>query len=131
MTEIAAVGVLLGVIALWNFGAVAVLRSLGFRLAFSVPFRFYPRKRRELLQALQGESRNTFVFISGFLFFAFPFLAGTEAYHYVLSRYIDHKTHGASSVTGFVLSFLVVAIAGTWFSIRDYENLRGNRGLKS
>jgi hypothetical protein len=127
MLGIAAVGALLSVIVLWDLAVVAVLRFSGIKLLFSTPFRFHTRKESEVLAALRGKSKTMYIFIYGFLFFACPLIAGSAAFDYVVRRYIDRSTFGLDYVTGEMVLFVILAIAGVWISDRSWRKLADKR----
>jgi hypothetical protein len=118
---IAAVGVFLGAVVLWNLAMIAAVRFFRINLPFSLTFHFYKRKEPELLKALKGRSINTYVVISGFLLFACPLFAGLTAYDYVVHRSVDHSTYGLNYVVGSVVSLVLLGIGGVWISISNWQ----------
>jgi hypothetical protein len=67
MLWIAAIGACLGVIVLWQLAMIAALRLFSTKLPFPVAFHIYPRRQHELLAALEGSRKETFVFHFWFL----------------------------------------------------------------
>jgi hypothetical protein len=123
---IAAVGAFLGAVVLWDLAVVAALRFFGIKLLFSTPFHFYSRKERELLAALQGRPKNTYVLISGFLLIACRLFAGATAFDYVVRRYVDHSTFGLNYVVGSVVLFVILTIGGVWINVRHWSKSAEN-----
>jgi hypothetical protein len=124
---LAAVGAFLGVMVLWDLAVIAMLRVLSIKLSFSTPFHFYRRKERELIAALKGRPKDTYILISGFWLFACPLFAGSTAVDYIVRRYIDHSTFGFGYVTGSVVFFILLAIGGVWISASDWRKFAGNK----
>jgi hypothetical protein len=119
---IAAVSVFLGVVVFWNLAVVAALRAFGINLPFSLPFRFFERKKGpEVLKALKGRSINTYVAISGLLLFACPLFVGLTAYDYIVRRFLEHSTYGLNYVAGSLVSFVLLGIGGVWISIGNWQ----------
>jgi hypothetical protein len=79
---IAAIGAFLSAVVLWNVAMVAALRPFGIKLPSGFPFHFYTRQRRELLAALQGRPKGTYILVSGFLLFACPLFLGFVFYDF-------------------------------------------------
>jgi hypothetical protein len=121
MWQLGAVAVLLGVIALWNVTVVAVLRGLGIRLPFSLPFRYYPRNEQGLLEALKGKQRTRYVLISGLFLFAFPLFAGLIAADYFIRRFIEHSRFNANYFSGSVVIFVLLSVTGIWNSVHNWK----------
>jgi len=129
---IAAVSVFLGVVVFWNLAVVAALRAFGINLPFSLPFRFFERKKGpEVLKALKGRSINTYVAISGLLLFACPLFVGLTAYDYIVRRFLEHSTYGLNYVAGSLVSFVLLGIGGVWIVLVQPEMERGCSPLVS
>jgi hypothetical protein len=122
---LAAFGGCVGAIALWDLAVVAALRSFGIKLLFSTPFHFYTRRERELLAALNGRPKDTYVLISGFLFFACPLFAGLTTFDYIIRRYIDHSTIGLDYVVGSAVVFVMFVMFGVGISNRKWKKFAG------
>jgi hypothetical protein len=121
MLWIAAIGACLGAIVLWQLAMIAALRLFGTKLPFSVAFHLHPRRQHELLAALEGRRKDTFVFISGFLLFACPLFVGLTAYDYIVSRSAGHPAYGLNYVVGSVAAFVVMIAAGVWTSASNWN----------
>jgi hypothetical protein len=120
MLWIAAIGACLGAIVLWQLAMIAALRLFGTKLPFSVAFHIHPRRQHELLGALKGRRKDTFVFISGFLLLACPLFLGLTAYDYIL-RSADHPAWGLNYIVGSVVAFVVMIAAGVWTSASNWN----------
>ncbi len=118
---IVAIGVFLSVVVLWNAAMVATLRPFGIELPSGFPFHFYTRQRRELLAALQGRPKGTYVLVSGFLLFALPLFMGFTSYEYILKRYIDHSEFGPPNVDTLVGSLVIFVIGGLWNGLDNWK----------
>ena len=121
MLWIAAISTCLGAIVLWQLAVIAALRLFDVKLPFSVAIRIYPRRQRELLAALKGKRKDTFVFISGFLLLACPLFVGLTAYNYIFDSSAGHPTHGLSYYVGSVVAFMVIIACGIWTSANDWN----------
>jgi hypothetical protein len=117
---LAAFGAFLGVWVLWDVAVVAALRAFSINLSFSTPFHFYRGQERELLAALKGRPKISYLLISGILFFACPFTTGFTAFEYVVSRYIEHSWFGVDYF-GVFLGFAIVAIGGILNSSSNWK----------
>jgi hypothetical protein len=73
------------VFVLYNLACISILRTFGVAIPHSFPFHFSERRERDLITSLQGRSRNTYIFVSGFLLFACPLFLGLIAYDRLLS----------------------------------------------
>jgi hypothetical protein len=72
------------VVVLCNLASISILRTFGVAIPFSFPFQFGERKERNLITSLQGRSKSTYIFVSGFLLFACPTFLGLIAYDRLL-----------------------------------------------
>jgi hypothetical protein len=111
MLWIAAIGACLGVIVLWQLAMIAALRLFSTKLPFPVAFHIYPRRQHELLAALEGSRKETFVFISGFLLLACPLFVGLTAYDYIVNRSAGHPAYGLNYIVGSVVVFVAMIAA--------------------
>jgi len=68
------------VIMLCNLTCIFMLRAVGVALPFSFLFHFNEQRERDLITSLQGRSRRTYIFVSGFLLFTCPVFLGMLAY---------------------------------------------------
>jgi hypothetical protein len=115
-----------GVIVLWQLAVVAILRTLGIRLPFSRPFRFYMRKEPELLEVQEGWTESTYILIAGFLMLTCPLFAGLIAYDYIERRCIQHSSYDAASLVGLAVVFMLLVFVGRWKSVNDWKRLSGD-----
>ncbi|MGD0508052.1 MAG: hypothetical protein ABSA27_09660 [Terriglobales bacterium] len=72
------------VFVLCNLACISILRTFGVAIPFSFPFHFGERRERDLITSLQGRSKSTYIFVSGFLLFACPMFLGLIAYDRLL-----------------------------------------------
>jgi hypothetical protein len=121
MLWIAALGACLGAIVLWELAMIAALRLFGTKLPFSVAFHIHPRRQHELLAALKGRRKDTFVFISGFLLLACPLFLGLTASDYIVNRSAGHPAYGLNYIVGSVVAFVLMSAAGVWTSASSWN----------
>jgi hypothetical protein len=131
MLWIAAIAVWLAAIVLWQLAIIAALRLFGTRLPFSVAFHNHPRRQHELLAALKGSSKDTFVFISGFLLLACPLFVGLTAYDYVVNQSAGHPAYGLNYIVGSVVAFAVMITVGVWASASDWNKYHSESSSRS
>jgi len=105
---VAAIGAGIGAIVVWELAVIAVLRLFHVNVPFSLVVHIHPRREHELLAALGRRRKHTFVFISGFLMFACPFLVGLAAGDYVIDGFPSHSTHGFNHDAGSVSPQVVI-----------------------
>jgi hypothetical protein len=123
MLWIAAIGACLGAIVLWDLAVIAALRFFGIELPFSVVFRVYPRREHELLAALKGNLKETYVFISGFLLFACPLFLGLTLFDYIAGGPLPH---GPNYIVGSILVFALMITCGVLASVSNWNKSCGN-----
>ena len=121
MLWIAAFSAGLGAIVIWEFAVIAALRGLGMKIPFAVTFHIYPRRQKELLDALKGRRKDTFVLVSGILLMAFPLLVGVIACDYV----IDRSAGLLKDIVGSAVGFVVMVACGIWTSTTDWNKNSG------
>ena len=118
------VGASIAVALLWQLAMAAILRALGIRLPFSLPFQFYTRKAPELVPVQEEWTEGTYVLIFGFLLLACPWFAGLVAYDYIARIYIEHSAYSANSLVGLAVVFLMLVVCGRWRSVNNWKKLR-------
>jgi sugar phosphate permease len=121
MLWIAAISACLGAIVLWQLAMIAALRLFATKLPFSVAFHIHPRRQHELLAALKGRGKDTFIFIYGFLLLACPLFVGLTAYDYTLNRAAGRPAYGLNDIVGSVVAFVVMIAAGVWTSTSSWN----------
>ena len=125
MLWIAAISAGLGALILWEFALIAALRVLGIRIPFAVAFHIYPRRQKQLLDALRGRRKDTFVLVSGILLLAFPLWVGLIACDYVIDRSAGPITYGLNHTVGSAVGFVVMVACGIWTSTTDWNKNSG------
>jgi hypothetical protein len=98
------------VFVLCNLACISILRIFGVAIPFSFPFHFGEGRERDLTTALQGRSKRTYIFVSGFLLFACPMCLGLIAYDCLLPTQFS----GAYYV-GTAIVFLIMVMGGVSF----------------
>lgn len=121
MLWVAAIGACLTIFVVWQLATIAALRLFGIYLPFSVAFRIYPRRERELLTLLKGSSKEKFIFISGFLLSACPFFAGLAVYDYVFDHSGAHSANDLDYIVGMAVVFALMVGCGIWSSSSRWD----------
>lgn len=121
MVWIAAISACLGAIVVWQFAVIAALRAFGITIPFTVAFHIYPRRQKQLLDALRGRGKDTFVLVSGILLLAFPLFAGLAAYDYIIDRSAGPISYGLNRIVGLAVVFGVMVACGIWTSTTEVE----------
>lgn len=125
MLWIAAISACLGAIVVWQFAMIAALRVLGMKIPFSVAFHIYSRRQKELLDALRGRGKDTFVLVSGILLFAFPLFVGLTAYDYIVDRSAGPINYDLNHIVGSAVVFVVMVACGIRTSTTDWNKNSG------
>jgi len=112
MLWVAAISACLGAIVAWQFAVIASLRVLGISIPFSVAFHIYPRRQKELLDALGRRGKDAFVLVSGILLLAFPLFVGINVYDYIIDRSVGQVTYGLDHIVGSAVAFLLMVACG-------------------
>jgi hypothetical protein len=137
MVWIAAIGAFLGAVVVWQLALIAVLRLFNVTLPLSLAFHVSPRREHELLAALNGKRKDTFVFISGFLMFACPLFVGLTTYDFVMDRYAGHATlllnptNSLSYIVGSAVLFALMIACGIWSSTSSWNKYRPDASPRS
>jgi hypothetical protein len=113
MRVLAAVFGFAAVIVLWDVSCISILRALGMAIPFSFPFHLSERRERDLITSLQGRSKSTYIFVSGFLLFACPLLLGLIAYDRLLPVQSSSGYYVGSAVV-----LVILVICGVSFGNR-------------
>jgi hypothetical protein len=107
---------LASVFVLCNLACISILRTFGVEIPFSFPFHFSERRERDLIASLQGRSKGTCIFVSGFLLFACPMFLGLIAY----DRLLPIRSSSGYYV-GTAVVLLILLIGGVSFGNRIWK----------
>jgi hypothetical protein len=117
---IAAFGSLLGIMVLWGLTMVFALRPFGVYLPAKFVFRGPYRRARELRTALKGCSTSTYILVAGFLFVAYPLLAGLSVFTYIIDYIIPTQyVVPPYSLRKLVGEVIVFTILGVWIGLSE------------
>ena len=110
------------VFILCNLICIFMLRAVGVALPFSFLFHFNEQRERDLITSLQGRSRRTYIFVSGFLLFTCPLFLGMLAYDRLAPIQSNMDYVGtANYVVGTAIFLLVLAMVGVSLGKRIWK----------
>ena len=101
---------------LCNLACIWILRTCGVATPFSFPFHRSERRERDLITSLQGRSKSTCIFVSGFLLFVCPIFLGLIAY----DRLLPIQSSSGYYV-GTVVVLLILVMGGVFLGNRIWE----------
>ena len=120
MSMITAVFGFIAVFVLCNLACIWMLRPFGVAIPFSFPVHFGERRERDLVTSLEGRSKGTYIFVSGFLLFACPMFLGLIAYDRLLPVPASIGYYVGSAVV-----FLALVMGGVSFGNRIWRKAQG------
>ena len=109
------------VFVLWNLVCIVALRAFGIRIPLFFLFRASRQRERNLIASLQGRSKNTYILVSGFLFFSCPIFLGLIAYDRLAQ---SGNLYSPGYYIGSALVLVVLAFGGISIGRRTWMKSR-------